>query len=58
MFGDKYLVAPIFHLNQFEREVYLPSGKWKLTSTGEVYTGNCRVTVDAPIEYMPVFELL
>lgn len=58
MFGDKYLVAPILHLNQFEREVYLPEGKWKLTSTGEVYTGNCYVTVDAPIEYMPVFERL
>ena len=26
MFGEKYLVAPIFHLNQFEREVYLPAG--------------------------------
>lgn len=33
MFGEKYLVAPIFHLNQFEREVYLPAGQWKLTST-------------------------
>ena len=28
MFGEKYLVAPIFHLNQFEREVYLPAGQW------------------------------
>ncbi len=58
MFGDKYLVAPIFHLNQFERDVYLPEGRWKLTSTGKVYTGGCHVTVDAPIEYMPVFERL
>ena len=56
MFGDKYLVAPILHLNQFEREVYLPEGRWKLTSTGEAYDGSCTVTVDAPIEYMPVFE--
>ena len=58
MFGDKYLVAPILHLNQFERDVYLPEGRWKLTSTGKVYTGGCHVTVDAPIEYMPVFERL
>lgn len=58
MFGDKYLVAPILHLNQFERDVYLPEGQWKLTSTGKVYTGGCHVTVDAPIEYMPVFERL
>ena len=58
MFGDKYLVAPILHLNQFERDVYLPEGRWKLTSTGKVHTGGCHVTVDAPIEYMPVFERL
>lgn len=58
MFGEKYLVAPIFHLNQFEREVYLPAGQWKLTSTGEVLAGGKTVKVDAPIEYTPVFERL
>lgn len=58
MFGDKYLVAPILHLNEFMREVYLPEGKWKLTSTGEVYDGGCVVSADAPIDYMPVFERL
>ena len=56
MFGDKYLVAPILHLNEFVRDVYLPEGSWKLTSTGEVYTGGKCVSVDAPIEYTPVFE--
>ncbi len=56
MFGEKYLVAPIFNLNQFEREVYLPEGVWTLTSTGEKYTGGTTVKVAAPIEYMPVFE--
>ncbi len=56
MFGGKYLVAPIFRLNQFSREVYLPGGWWKLTSTGEVFEGGQAVSVDAPIEYMPVFE--
>jgi alpha-D-xyloside xylohydrolase len=58
MFGEKYLVAPIFELNCFEREVYLPAGEWKLTSTGEVYKGGQTVSVKAPIEYMPVFERL
>ena len=33
MFGPKYLCAPIFKLDQFEREVYLPAGSWKLTSS-------------------------
>ena len=56
MFGEKYLVAPILHLNEFEREVYLPKGSWKLTSTGEIFEGNRSVKVSAPIEYMPVFE--
>lgn len=58
MFGDRYLVAPILHLNQFSRNVYLPAGQWRLTSTGKVYNGAGEVTVDAPIEYMPVFEKL
>ena len=58
MFGAKYLVAPIFQLNQFAREVYLPAGSWKLTSTGETYEGGQTVTVDAPLDYMPVFERL
>ena len=56
MFGDKYLVAPIFHLDEFKRKVYLPGGKWKLTSNGQIFDGASKVTVDAPIEYMPVFE--
>lgn len=56
MFGDRFLVAPILHLNEWKREVYLPAGKWKLTSTGEVYDGGCSISVDAPIEYMPVLE--
>ena len=33
MFGSEYLVAPIFHLNEFEREVYLPEGRWKTPET-------------------------
>ncbi len=56
MFGAKYLVAPVLRLNQFCREVYLPAGSWKLTSNGEVFQGGQTVTVDAPIDYMPVFE--
>lgn len=56
MFGEKYLVAPVLHLNQFEREVYLPAGKWTLTSTGREFNGARTVVVSAPVEYMPVFE--
>ena len=56
MFGGKYLVAPVLKLNQFAREVYLPAGQWRLTSTGQCFPGGQTVTVDAPIDYMPVFE--
>ena len=58
MFGSKFLVAPILELNQFKRTVYLPLGQWKLTSDGKIYEGGCTVEVDAPIDYMPVFERL
>ena len=56
MFGDKYLCAPIFELNRFQRDVYLPAGQWKLTKDGSILEGGRTVTVDAPIDYMPVFE--
>ncbi len=56
MFGSEYLCAPIFELNQFEREVYLPAGKWQLTSTNEIFEGGQTVKVASPIEYMPVFK--
>lgn len=57
MFGEKYLVAPILRLNEWKRDVYLPAGKWKLTSTEEIFEGGLTISVDAPIDYMPVLEL-
>ena len=56
MFGPKYLVAPIFHLGQREREVYLPAGTWKDTRDGKIYEGAGTVKVSAPLDSMPVFE--
>lgn len=56
MFGSRYLVAPILHLNEFGRSVYLPEGSWRLTSDSSVYEGGQTVTVEAPLDYMPVFE--
>jgi alpha-D-xyloside xylohydrolase len=55
MFGDRYLCAPVFTLHAVKRDVYLPAGKWQITSTGEVFEGGQTVHVDAPIDYMPVF---
>ena len=58
MFGSKYLVAPILHLNEVERDVYLPAGRWKNVNNGEILEGGKTVTVKAPIEEIPVFEKL
>ena len=56
MFGDRFLCAPVFHLDEFSRDVYLPAGSWRLTSSGAVFEGGQTVHVDAPLDYMPVFE--
>ncbi len=56
MFGDKYLVAPILELNCFEREVYLPEGKWEDIRDGKVYEGGAVISAKAPIESIPVFK--
>jgi len=56
MFGGKYLVAPVMQPGARSRSVYLPHGKWQDVDTGAVYEGKQTVTVDAPIERMPVFE--
>ena len=56
MFGDRYLVAPILRLNQFERDVYLPAGTWRDTRDGKEYQGGQVIRAMAPIDSIPVFE--
>ena len=56
MFGSRYLVAPVLHLNEFEREVYLPAGTWKNVNSGEMLEGGRKITVRAPLDEIPVFE--
>ena len=56
MFGSQYLVAPILQLGQFEREVYLPEGKWQDIRNGKIYEGAEVITSKAPIESIPVFK--
>ena len=56
MFGPDVLVAPVMYEGMREREVYLPAGaSWTELHTGKCYEGGTTVTVDAPIEYCPVF---
>lgn len=55
MFGSDYLVAPILHAGERQREVYLPAGSWRNINSGESYSGGQTVVCEAPIEYIPVF---
>ena len=56
MFGSEYLVAPILHAGQTEREVYLPQGTWVNINDNKSYKGGQRVSVAAPIDCIPVFR--
>ncbi|MBR6705780.1 MAG: family 31 glucosidase [Clostridia bacterium] len=56
MFGGEYLVAPILRLDEFEREVYLPKGKWRREGSDDTLEGGVTVRVPAPIDDMPVFK--
>jgi alpha-D-xyloside xylohydrolase len=56
MFGPNYLVAPILHEGQRERELYLPRGaQWTCAWCGESFAGGGRITVPAPLDRIPVF---
>ena len=37
LFGDDLLVAPLFQDSTYERDVYLPKGKWINYQSNEVY---------------------
>lgn len=54
MFGTDYLVAPVLEMGARSRNVYLPEGCWQDVDTGMTYAGKQYVTVDAPLERIPV----
>ncbi|MDF2543818.1 MAG: alpha-glucosidase, family 31 of glycosyl hydrolase [Herbinix sp.] len=55
MFGPDYLVAPILYQGMTSRQVYLPKGQWIRMNTSEVLEGEQIITVDAPLDEIPVF---
>ncbi|OPJ57554.1 TIM-barrel domain-containing protein [Clostridium oryzae] len=56
MFGPDILVAPVFELGQRSREVYLPKNQaWKNAKTNEILQGGQTITVEAPIDEIPLF---
>lgn len=56
MFGPDFLVAPIVNQGDREREVYLPGcEKWISIHDGKTYEGDQVISVEAPLEIIPVF---
>lgn len=56
MYGDKVLVAPVTEYLQRKRNVYLPDGaQWLEPETGKKYHGGQTITVNAPLDVIPVF---
>jgi alpha-glucosidase len=55
LFGNDLLVAPVTKDDDIRREVYLPRGVWYDFWTDRRSTGPRRLTVDAPLERIPLF---
>ena len=56
LFGHDFLVCPVTVAYAREKRVYLPEGaQWREALTGRVYEGGIWLTVDAPLDRMPLF---
>jgi alpha-D-xyloside xylohydrolase len=56
LLGTDVLVAPVTTLGARDRRVYLPVGStWTDTGSGREIGGGNHVSVDAPLERIPVF---
>lgn len=55
MVGNSLLVAPVLHPGVTKRDLYLPKGQWYDYFTGKKYDGAQYITVDAPLDTVPLF---
>ena len=56
MFGPDLMVAPVWKIGQRSRDVYFPKGRWRsYWNQGEPYEGPRTVTIDAPLDLIPVY---
>ena len=55
LFGKDLLVAPVMEQGKRKQGVYLPQGEWFDYWTGRAYSGPKEVTVDAPLNTIPMF---
>lgn len=57
MFGPDLLVAPVMYSEAVTRSVYLPEGtEWEDVWTGQRFNGGQQITVNAPIDIIPLFS--
>lgn len=55
LFGDDLLAAPVTKQGEWKWRVYLPKGAWYDYWTGRPTMGPEEITVDAPINSIPIF---
>jgi alpha-glucosidase len=53
--GDKILVAPVMTKQALRRTVYLPEGDWYNFHTNERFVGGTVISVEAPLNVLPLF---
>jgi alpha-D-xyloside xylohydrolase len=56
LLGDRLLVAPVLEEGARARRVYLPPGAWVDRATGGRVEGGRHLTVDAPLDTVPLFH--
>jgi len=55
LFGDYFLVAPVFEESAETRELYLPEGGWYHYESEEFFEGGREINVEAPLRSIPLF---
>ncbi|MBZ5561516.1 MAG: DUF4968 domain-containing protein [Acidobacteriia bacterium] len=55
LFGEDLLVAPVVTEGETQRKVYFPKGAWIDFWTEKIYAGPKTITVDAPLDRIPMF---
>ncbi|MFQ6617456.1 MAG: TIM-barrel domain-containing protein, partial [Fidelibacterota bacterium] len=55
LWGEAFLAAPVMEEGSTSRSVYLPEGEWIDYWTGDFYPGSRTITVEAPLNLLPLF---
>jgi alpha-glucosidase len=55
LLGDAVLAAPVLDEGVRRRDVYLPAGRWYDWWTGDAHDGPADVSVEAPLDRLPLF---